>query len=188
MKKSPIYTRTGDSGMTSLVDGSRVAKNSPRVNAYGAVDELNAMIGLVQAHVTDLDAGIPATLLHINNTLFNIGAYLATPAQNTKLNTQNLESLPADIMELENGIDTLDSAVPQLRQFILPGGSIGAAHAHVARTVCRRAEREILTLADTGAYIEPVVLNYINRLSDYLFILARDINHFTGIPDIPWQK
>lgn len=96
--------------------------------------------------------------------------------------------IPDRIAELEQQIDTLDGSVPEQRTFILPGGSIGAAHAHVARTVCRRAEREILNLADTGEAVAPIVLTYINRLSDYLFILARYINHFTGTPDIPWQQ
>lgn len=192
MKKSLLYTRTGDAGMTSLVGGKRVAKNSPRVNAYGTLDELNAHIGLVQAHCAQLDNFVTATLLNINNTLFNLGAYLATPpasgnADDNEL-PQSLRVIPDRIAELEQQIDTLDGSVPEQRTFILPGGSIGAAHAHVARTVCRRAEREILNLADTGEAVAPIVLTYINRLSDYLFILARYINHFTGTPDIPWQQ
>ena len=192
MKKSLLYTRTGDAGMTSLVGGKRVAKNSPRVNAYGTLDELNAHIGLVQAHCAQLDNFVTATLLSINNTLFNLGAYLATPpapapADDNEL-PQSLRVIPDRIAELEQQIDTLDGSVPEQRTFILPGGSIGAAHAHVARTVCRRAEREILNLADTGEAVAPIVLTYINRLSDYLFILARYINHFTGTPDIPWQQ
>ncbi len=192
MKKSLLYTRTGDAGMTSLVGGKRVAKNSPRVNAYGTLDELNAHIGLVQAHCAQLDNFVTATLLSINNTLFNLGAYLATPpapapADGSEL-PQSLRVIPDRIAELEQQIDTLDGSVPEQRTFILPGGSIGAAHAHVARTVCRRAEREILNLAGTGETVAPVVLTYINRLSDYLFILARYINHFTGTPDIPWQQ
>ncbi len=192
MKKSLLYTRTGDAGMTSLVGGKRVAKNSPRVNAYGTLDELNAHIGLVQAHCAQLDNFVTATLLSINNTLFNLGAYLATPpapapADGSEL-PQSLRVIPDRIAELEQQIDTLDGSVPEQRTFILPGGSIGAAHAHVARTVCRRAEREILNLADTGETVAPIVLTYINRLSDYLFILARYINHFTGTSDIPWQQ
>lgn len=194
MKKSLLYTRTGDAGMTSLVGGKRVAKNSPRVNAYGTLDELNAHIGLVQARCSELDNFVTSTLLDINNTLFNLGAYLATPpAEVTETSPADaiptvLKALPDRIADLEHQIDTLDSMVPAQRTFILPGGSLGAAEAHVARTVCRRAEREILNLAGTGEHIEPMVLTYINRLSDYLFILARYINHFTGTPDIPWQQ
>ena len=194
MKKSLLYTRTGAAGMTSLVGGTRIAKNSPRVNAYGTLDELNAHIGLVQARCSELDNFVTSTLLDINNTLFNLGAYLATPpAEVTETSPADaiptvLKALPDRIADLEHQIDTLDSMVPAQRTFILPGGSIGAAEAHVARTVCRRAAREILNLATTGEHIEPIVLTYINRLSDYLFILARYINHFTGTPDIPWQQ
>ncbi|MCM1355448.1 MAG: cob(I)yrinic acid a,c-diamide adenosyltransferase [Staphylococcus sp.] len=190
MKKSLLYTRTGDKGTTALVGGQRIAKNSTRVSAYGTLDELNANIGLVQAHCSELDDFISATLLDINNTLFNLGAYLATPAATpapgSPLPTV-LAPLPDALSRLEHQIDTLDSMVPEQRSFILPGGSIGAAHAHVARTVCRRAERDILTLAD-AEHVDPIVLTYINRLSDYLFILARYINHFTGTPDIPWRQ
>ncbi len=219
MKKSLLYTRTGDAGTTSLIGGQRIAKNSPRVSAYGTLDELNAMIGLVQAHCTQLDDFVTSTLLTINNTLFNIGDYLATPTEPqtppSATPTPNQDSnnphptgdqdssnhnpsepqtsdpkapIPlATLSDLEHQIDLLDSMVPQLRQFVLPGGSVGAAHAHVARTVCRRAERDILTLTDTGAYVHPIVLTYINRLSDYLFILARYINHFTGTPELTWR-
>lgn len=190
MKKSPLYTRTGDAGTTSLVGGQRIAKNSPRVSAYGTLDELNAMIGLVQAHTTDLDDFVNSTLLTINRTLFSIGAYLATPS--TTHPSDNSDPQPAPISpdlltDLEPQIDLLDSSIPPLKLFVLPGGSVGAAHAHVARTVCRRAERDILTLADTGAYVHPIVLTYINRLSDYLFALARYINHFTGTPELTWR-
>lgn len=195
MKKSPLYTRTGDAGTTSLVGGQRIAKNSPRVSAYGALDELNAMIGLVQAHTTDLDDFINSTLLTINRTLFSIGAYLATPSatlspdpSDQTISTQSAPPIsPTLLTELEHQIDLLDSSIPPLKLFVLPGGSVGAAHAHVARTVCRRAEREILTLADTGAYVHPIVLTYINRLSDYLFALARYINNFTGTPELTWK-
>lgn len=202
MKKSPLYTRTGDAGTTSLVGGQRIAKNSPRVSAYGTLDELNAMIGLVQAHTTELDDFVNSTLLTINRTLFSIGAYLATPSPaSTSSSDKSNESAPATsavqsapapissdlLSDLEHQIDLLDSSVPPLKLFVLPGGSVGAAHAHVARTVCRRAEREILNLADTGAYVHPIVLTYINRLSDYLFALARYINHFTGTPELTWK-
>lgn len=195
MKKSLLYTRTGDTGMTSLVGGQRVAKNSPRVSAYGTLDELNAMIGLVHAHCTGLDDFVTSSLLTINNTLFNVGAYLATAPSAAPSATGTADSnaaplplTPAELTDLENQIDLLDSMVPPLHQFVLPGGSVGAAHAHVARTVCRRAERAILTLADTGEPVAPIVLTYINRLSDYLFILARYINHFTGTPELTWRK
>lgn len=198
MKKSPLYTRTGDSGMTSLVDGTRVAKNSPRVSAYGELDELNANIGLLQSHCSMFDNFVPATLLRINNTLFNIGAYLATPSPLDSHSDSApasepdlppmLSCLAAELSDLEQRIDLLDSSVEPMHSFILPGGCIAAGHAQVARTVCRRAERSILTLTDSGAFVHPAVLTYINRLSDYLFVLARYANRFTATPDIPWQK
>lgn len=204
MKKSLLYTRTGDSGTTSLIGGERVAKNSPRVCAYGAVDELNAMTGLVQAHCAALRPSpsapsllpeINSTILSVNNTLFNIGAYLATPSPLKKDMADGpadsacpLPSLHAALTELEHQIDLLDSEVPPLRCFVLPGGSIAAAHAHVARTVCRRVEREILNLSSSGAHVDPTVLTYINRLSDYLFILARSLNHLTSTPELTWHQ
>lgn len=204
MKKSPLYTRTGDTGITSLIGGQRAPKNSPRVEAYGTVDELNALIGLLQSHLSTLaeqpttetltDAArtlaeeTTETLLGINNTLFNIGAALATP-DGSNLPTADTDRirLPQAIELLENRIDLLDSQVPPLRSFILPGGNPTAALAHVARTVCRRAERTILTAVDAGATISPDILTYINRLSDYLFILARHINHTSSTPELPWQ-
>ncbi|MCI8997776.1 MAG: cob(I)yrinic acid a,c-diamide adenosyltransferase [Muribaculaceae bacterium] len=183
MKKSLLYTRTGDAGTTSLVNGTRVPKNSPRVNAYGTIDELNAHIGLLQAQTAFLDNFVNETLLRVNNLLFNIGAYLADGSEGAvPMLTDD------DVTALENAIDTLDSMVPQLRQFVLPGGSVGASQAHVARTICRRAERDILTLSDSGAVVSSLVTTYINRLSDYLFILARYINHATGTPELTWQK
>ena len=193
MKKSLLYTRTGDAGMTSLIGGKRIAKNSPRVNAYGTLDELNAHIGLVQARCSELDNFVTSTLLDINNTLFNLGAYLATPpAEVTETSPADaiptvLKALPDRIADLEHQIDTLDSMVPAQRTFILPGGSIGAAEAHVARTVCRRAERRILALAEE-AYVDPALISYVNRLSDYLFILARYFNFIEGVAEIIWKK
>ncbi|MDE5650914.1 MAG: cob(I)yrinic acid a,c-diamide adenosyltransferase [Duncaniella sp.] len=183
MKKSILYTRTGDAGMTSLVNGVRVPKNSPRVNAYGTLDELNSHIGLVQAHAAGLDNFVNEALVRIGNMLFNIGSYLADSSEGAVPMLT-----PDDVTTLEHDIDTLDSMIPPLKLFVLPGGSIGASHAHVARTVCRRAEREILNLADTGATMSPLVITYVNRLSDYLFALARYINHATGTPEIIWRK
>lgn len=187
MKKSFLYTRTGDTGMTSLVGGDRIAKQSPRCNAYGEVDELNAHLGLVQAHCASIQgAGHDAALLlQISATMFNIGCYLATPSGKWP---EDKAVIPdADITALEHRIDALDALLPAQTTFILPGGSIAASHAHVARTVCRRAERAILSFMDTcGEPLQPCVLRYVNRLSDYLFILARALNNLASIPDIPW--
>lgn len=186
MKKSPLYTRTGDRGTTALVGGQRVAKNSPRVCAYGTVDELNSHIGLVHAHCGFLDDFVPAMLVKISSTLFDLGSHLATDVDPSA----NVPSPLADdaIADLEHAIDTLDSMTPPLKLFVLPGGTVAACHAHVARTVCRRAEREILTLTSTGAFVHPDAITYVNRLSDYLFALARYINHATGTPELTWRR
>lgn len=181
MKKSLIYTRTGDDGTTSLVGGTRIAKNSPRVNAYGTLDELNSHLGLVQAHAAMIPGAEPEAeiLLGIERLMFGIGAYLATPdGRECKAIT------PEVIAALEHAIDEADSRVEPQKWFILPGGTVAAATAHVARTVCRRAERAILDLAATGQYVDPAVLAYVNRLSDYLYILARRLNAAAGREEI----
>ena len=191
MKKSFLYTRTGDKGSTSLVGGMRVAKNSPRVCAYGDVDELNAEIGLV-ASVAASERGAEhdvALLTHVSYVMFNIGAHLASPPDPHLPTASEAPVSDGEIIALEQRIDTLDALLPPQRTFILPGGSVAASHAHVARTVCRRAERSILTLIDVeGECVHPSVLTYINRLSDYLFILARALNNMAGVADIPWVK
>lgn len=189
MKKSFLYTRTGDEGMTSLVGGTRIPKHAARVCAYGEVDELNAQIGLVQAWCdrTQGAAEDSALLLKVSARLFDVGAHLATPLTPD-------DEMPGVVTEdniamLEHRIDALDSLLPPQRTFILPGGSVAGAHAHVARTVCRRAERAILSFIDlTVERVDSSVLRYINRLSDYLFILARYLNHLSGCPDIPWER
>lgn len=187
MAKSFLYTRGGDKGTTSLRGGVRIAKNSLRVDAYGTVDELNSFIGLVEAHVAalgDLCPGRYSSLLReISNRMFDIGAYLSTPPADKEI-ASGLDS--ADIEALEQAIDELDEATPVQRTFILPGGSIASAHAQVARAVCRRTERRLLDLRDSGEDVAADVLIYLNRLSDFLFILARYLNHLTSTPDIPW--
>lgn len=188
MKKSNLYTGTGDRGTTALADGSRAPKNSPRVSAYGDLDELNAHLGLLQSH-TALVPGAEAEareLLKIENQLFAIGTYLATPSPGNGTEGAACKGTsPEVIEEIEHAIDQLDSLLEPQRSFILPGGSVAAGHAHVCRTVCRRVERALLTLADTGVWIDPSVMVYINRLSDYLFILARRLNALNGVEDTP---
>lgn len=194
MKKSLLYTRTGDAGHTSLVGGTRIPKNSPRVAAYGDLDELNAHLGILRAHIDQMQyTPAQALLATVQATLFDLGAYLATPSVTigeASLLPPSERPAPAitpdDILTLERAIDTLDATLPPQRTFILPGGTLAAAHAHLARTVCRRAERTILTLIDTDQYVHPSLLQYINRLSDYLFILARALNAAASHPDIPW--
>ncbi len=189
MKKSFLYTRTGDEGMTSLVGGTRIAKHSPRVSAYGEVDELNAHIGLVRAYADMIEAASDDSRLlqAVSARLFDIGSHLATPFPSGKEIPVVISD--GDIRSLEDRIDYLDNLLPPQRTFILPGGCVASSEAHVARTVCRRAERAILSFVEeSGERVEPRVLRYINRLSDYLFILARAMNHYNGVSDIPWEK
>ena len=185
MEKSNLYTGTGDAGMTSLVGGKRISKDDIRIEAYGTIDELSSMLGLLLA-ISDSSIAVQAQLRHIQNKLFNIGAYLATqPVPDTEPQPHGLTV--EDIKDLEEGIDALDAEVPKANAFILPGGTVGAAQAHVARTVCRRAERHIIKLG-RESYVSPILLKYINRLSDFLFILARAYNFNAGVEDSIWQK
>ncbi|MFL6216784.1 MAG: cob(I)yrinic acid a,c-diamide adenosyltransferase [Blastocatellia bacterium] len=172
---SKVTTRTGDSGQTSLVGGARVSKASPRVDAYGDVDELNSLLGLVRARLTD--SQIDGALSLIQNDLFTLGADLASPAEIEvpRINESFVESLDA----LSN--DFLKELEP-LREFILPGGSEAGATLHVARTVARRAERRVVALAEHED-VNAATIIYLNRLSDLLFILARAVNHRAGIPE-----
>jgi cob(I)alamin adenosyltransferase len=176
-----IYTRTGDDGTTGLIGGSRVPKSDAAIECYGTVDELNAAIGLAIA-VADSDAAI--ALRQVQSELFAIGAHLATPAGHTKSATR--PSVDGEwITRLEREIDAAQSALSPLRNFILPGGTEFAARLHLARTVCRRAERLIVRLAEAQP-VSPVILTYINRLSDWLFVQARRANRLANQPDIPW--
>lgn len=188
MTNMKIYTRTGDMGSTSLVGGKRVSKDSVRLESYGTVDELNSFIGLLiaQPAVHRDDDPALATLSMVQNKLFNIGAYLATD------NTDNPMAEPAGlghsaIATLETQIDLMDSRLPEMRCFVLPGGTEAAAMAQVCRAVCRRAERRVVALA-SQVRVDDIVIRFINRLSDYLFILARHLNHAANVPDIPWNK
>jgi cob(I)alamin adenosyltransferase len=169
MKKSVVYTRTGDKGTTSLVGGQRVSKADKRIESYGTTDELNAFVGLLITELTD-----PEELdfcRFIQHKLFTIGSYLATDRENTELKIES-KVTPESIEKIEQEIDRLDGALPKMTHFILPGGSRPAALAHVCRTICRRAERQIYRLAETSDVEEPVLV-FINRLSDYFFVLAR---------------
>lgn len=179
-----IYTRTGDKGETGLFGGSRVPKDHLRLRAYGTLDELNGVIGILRTKVSAL-SGARGTLLQIQKDLFGLGAILATPAdQSAKLDAR-LSRPTWSIEAMEQDIDRLTALAPPMRAFVLPGGTEGSAHAHWARTVCRRAEREIITLA-AAEEIKPLVLTYINRLSDWLFALARAENAVQGEPDVEW--
>ncbi len=186
-----IYTKTGDAGETGLFAGPRVRKDDLRIEAYGTVDELNAVLGLARSHSAGnakekLSAEIDTLLADIQHTLFDLGSELATP--DPKSRGTNFFSAK-QIESLEQAIDRFESQLPPLKNFILPGGSSCEAWLHLARTVCRRAERRVVTLnlREPGK-LSPEILIYLNRLSDLLFVLARAANQAAGQPDIPWQK
>lgn len=183
MAKSTVYTRTGDNGTTSLVGGTRVSKHSVRLEAYGTVDEANSWLGLLDASEA-LPSAAHATLRSAMHHMFDIGSALATEPESE---WQPAPFPQSAVEALETDIDQLDATLPRHNQFILPAGHPDAARANIARTVVRRAERRILALADT-APVDPTLLRYINRLSDYLFILSRAINIFNSQPEIFWQK
>jgi cob(I)alamin adenosyltransferase len=177
-----IYTKTGDAGETSLFDQSRVSKADPRVDAYGEVDELNACLGAARAAGVDDDLG--RELEAIQKELFAIGARLADPASRIADRVVKAGVREADVERLEQTIDRLEAALPPLRRFILPGGSPAGALLHLARTVCRRAERRVVGLGPDA--VEPIVVVYLNRLSDALFVMARAVNHRAHVPEIEW--
>lgn len=176
-----IYTKTGDRGMTSLIGGTRVPKNSARLEAYGSVDELNSYIGMIRSLVTNPE--IAGELAEIQMRLFDVGGNLATdPNGQTRL---PLGVEEADIEVLEKAIDRMDAEVPPSRSFVLPGGNELVSFCHIARTVCRRAERRMLDLNQEAA-VEELVMKYVNRLSDYLFMLSRKLAHDAGIEELKW--
>ena len=177
-----IYTRTGDGGDTGLFDGTRVPKSDPRVAAYGDVDELNAWLGLVRTEVTESE--LTAMLEQIQRDLFALGARLADPSHKIAARVAKAAVTTEDISRLEGWIDQLESELPPLRRFILAGGSRGGALLHVARTICRRAERAMVSLGQDA--FEPELLVYVNRLSDLLFVMARAANRRAGTAETEW--
>jgi cob(I)alamin adenosyltransferase len=179
-----IYTKTGDAGETGLFAGPRVRKDDPRIEAYGEVDELNTVLGLARAE--RLADGIDALLARIQNQLFDLGAELATPDP-ARRGADAIDS--AAIAFLEAAIDAHDEPLAPLKTFILPGGVRGAAALHLARAVCRRAERRTITLRHTpGEDVSPLAICYLNRLSDLLFVLARYVNFAAGTGDVLWHS
>jgi cob(I)alamin adenosyltransferase len=175
-----IYTRTGDGGATTLFDGTRIAKSDPRVDAYGEVDEANAFVGAVRAET--LDADIDDLLGQVQRDLFALGSRMADPAERIADRVAKIALGPADVTKLEAWIDKYEEELTPLRRFIQPGGTRAAAAMHVARTVCRRAERRMVALA----VLEVEFLAYMNRLSDLLFVLARVVNHRAGVAEAEW--
>jgi len=172
-----IYTRTGDGGTTGLADGSRVAKDSPRIEAIGAVDELNSALGVLLAET--LPDAVRASLENVQNDLFDLGGELSVPGH-AIMSKSHVE-------RLERELDRFNAGLPPLKDFILPGGARAAALAHVARAVCRRAERRLISLARKQK-IAPPLRSYLNRLSDLLFVIARVLNRAAGRPDVLWQQ
>jgi cob(I)alamin adenosyltransferase len=174
-----IYTRTGDDGSTGLGDGSRVPKDDERVEAYGTVDELNSAVGVLIAHLTD--DKLNELLLEIQHDLFDVGGELCLPGYSL-IKQERVEWL-------EQHLDELNAPLPALENFILPGGSAPAAHCHMARTICRRAERRVHSLQNNQAdAVGPVPLKYLNRLSDLLFVVARVISRQDGVGEVQWRR
>lgn len=179
-----LYTRTGDDGSSGLFGGDRVSKSHLRLVAYGTLDELNAIMGLVRLHATPACVD-EATLLRVQHDLFVLGAILATPAARQELLGTRMSRPTWELAEMEADIDRLAALAPPMTAFVLPGGTAGSAHAHLARTVCRRAEREVVALTHEEP-MNPAVQTYLNRLSDWLFALARAENAVAGLADIQW--
>ena len=176
-----IYTKKGDKGSTQLIGGTRVPKSSIRIEAYGTVDELNSYIGLVRDH--EISEVYVKQLLEIQDRLFTLGAILASDPKTSKMKLPPLKE--SDIKILEDWIDEMDSKLEPMKSFILPGGHVTVSHTHVARCICRRAERLITDLGEKDS-VDDIVLAYMNRLSDYLFMLARKLSSDLGAKEIPW--
>ncbi|HEY8128574.1 MAG TPA: cob(I)yrinic acid a,c-diamide adenosyltransferase [Hyphomicrobium sp.] len=181
-----IYTKTGDAGTTALGSGERVPKTSPRIAAYGTVDETNAAVGVARTHLAGQEADVDAMLLRVQNDLFDLGADLCVPDKGEKLPYEPLRIADTQVTRLESEIDQMNSELQPLRSFILPGGTAAGAALHVARTVSRRAERLMVELANLpDEAVSAPALKYINRLSDFLFVASRYVND-RGKGDILW--
>ena len=184
LMSSRIYTKTGDQGQTSLIGGTKVPKSHIRIEAYGTVDELNSFIGLVSDHLEDKHSTI--TLKEIQDRLFTIGSSLACdPGKEIKMKIPDLKE--DDIYLLENEIDKMNEVLPVMKTFLLPGGHVAVSTIHVARCICRRAERCCVNVQQQDLFIEPLIIKYLNRLSDYLFVLARFISQQLKVEEIPWK-
>ncbi len=184
MKITKVYTKTGDKGETSIIGGVRVKKSCERLEAYGTVDELSSHLGLLAALLPDGDD--KTLIIRIQNNLFNVCSNLATDQSQTPL-YDSAKLADGEIEYLEKEVDRIMKLLPERQGFVLPGGCVAAAQAHVCRTVCRRAERRIVALSEV-AQITPEIQQYVNRLSDYLFVLAKKINFNTNVSEIIWQN
>ena len=183
-KKAKVYTKTGDDGTTGLVGGTRIQKYDIRLEAYGTVDELNAAVGVIRSYAIPDD--LKEMLEEVQNKLFNIGARLASDEKGDAF-TSELSINPSHLQFLESNIDRLEEDLPELTRFILPGGDLAAAYCHVARTICRRAERKILEFS-LHKPVQPEIIHYMNRLSDFLFVLARKLAAVGGVEEKPWKQ
>ena len=179
-----IYTKTGDKGLTSLIGGIRVPKSHIRIESYGTVDELNSYMGMISDMVTNMQ--IAVWVREIQDRLFTIGSVLATsPEKEVKMKLPDLHQ--EDVQWLEQRIDEMNETLPEMRSFILPGGHVASSTAHVARCVCRRAERICVAMNEQNEEVPELILQYLNRLSDFLFVLARYIVHVNDGEEIPWR-
>ena len=179
-----IYTKTGDLGKTSLIGGTKVPKSNIRIEAYGTIDELNSFIGLTSDNLTNEPS--KNILKEIQDRLFTIGSSLACdPDKESKLKIPDLKE--TDVALLEKEIDKMNEELADMKSFILPGGHVAISTAHVTRCVCRRAERICVNMQENDLFVEPLVIKYLNRLSDYLFVLARYAGHLLRVEDIPWK-
>ena len=179
-----IYTKTGDLGNTSLIGGTKISKANIRIETYGTIDELNSYIGLVGDHCKDEHS--KNILKEIQDRLFTIGSSLACdPEKEIKMSIPDLKE--TDIELLEKEIDTMNEKLPEMKHFILPGGHIAVSTTHIARCVCRRAERWCVNMQEQNLFVDPLIIKYLNRLSDYLFVLARYVGHLLQTPEIAWK-
>lgn len=179
-----IYTKTGDLGKTSLIGGTKVPKSHIRIETYGTVDELNSYIGLVNDLITDEHS--KTVLKEIQDRLFTIGSSLACdPDKEPLMKMPDLKE--TDIILLEKEIDAMNEVLPPMKSFILPGGHVAVSTTHVARCICRRAERCCVNMQEQELFVDPLVIKYLNRLSDHLFVLSRYIGHLLNAPEIPWK-
>lgn len=177
-----IYTKKGDTGKTSLIGGTRVSKNHIRIEAYGTVDELNSWLGLLRDETAD--EATKDILINVQNRLFDTGSLLAADPEHNKMKLPELSE--NDIVLLEKEIDKMNETLPPIKNFLLPGGHVVVSHCHIARCVCRRAERRVTQLSEESP-VEPLIIKYLNRLSDYLFVLSRKLAADYHIQEIPWK-
>ena len=179
-----IYTKTGDAGNTSLIGGTKVPKSHIRIDSYGTVDELNSYIGLCNDQLQDAES--KHLLKEIQDRLFTIGSSLACdPDREPMMKIPDLKE--SDVLLLESEIDRMNDKMPPMRSFILPGGHVAVSSLHVARCICRRAERLCVELQQSGGFVDALVIKYLNRLSDYLFVLSRYTGHLLGVEEVPWK-